>query len=187
VLEPVIQFFERLISDFSWRRLMLLAAILGLTTAAVWAYESYTGSLRLARIEKEVSLLERLAAVGGQPTVANDPKLLAIYHQLQGKLSGSTTLASTPTLLSTEATKALAALAAWLVLACFGFVAGRMPGGTEFTASTALGMAVVATPFVVLAAFLPTFQASWINYFLYPVGHVVLVVAVVLLWHRRSA
>jgi len=186
MLEPVIQFFERLISDFSWRRLFLLAAVLGLAIATLWAYESYTAALHLARTEKELTLLERLVALGEKPAVTTDPKLSSIYQNLQAQLSESTAISTEPLLLSPEATKALAAASAWFVLAILVILAGRSRNVPAFTSATAVGMLVLATPFVVLAAFLPTFKAAWVNYFLYPVGHVALVVAAILLWQRRS-
>ena len=187
MLEPVIQFFERLISDFSWRRLLLLAAVLGIATAAIWAYESYTGTLRLARIAKEVTALERLSDLRARQEILKDPRLAAIYLDLQGKLRDSTSQSRQVVLLPPQATKILAAAAAWFVLGLLVFGAGRSQDGSRFTGSTAIGMVVVAIPFVVLAAFLPTFEAGWINYLLYPVGHVVIIVGAILAFQARKS
>lgn len=186
MLEPIVAFFERLISDFSWKRLLFVLALLGVTIAGLWIYESYTGTFHLARIEKEITLLERMSDLSGDERIAADPVLSTIYRGLQAKLSESTTSPESLTTLSPAAKKSLAAATAWFVLALLVFLAGRSNlEANQFSGASAVGMLMFATPFVLLAAFLPTFEASWINYFLYPVGHVVIVVVMVLFWQKR--
>lgn len=186
MLEPIVAFFERLISDFSWRRLLFVLTLVGVTIAGLWMYETYTASFRLARMEKEISLLERLAALSERAPISKDPALRSVYTGLQGKLSSGAASSESLAVFSPAAKKSLAAASAWFLLALLVFLAGRSgTAASGFTGATAVGMVIFATPFVVLAAFLPTFEASWINYLLYPIGHVAVVVAVVLLWQRR--
>src|SRR5712691_11680724 len=103
MLEPIVAFFERLISDFSWRRLLLVLSLLSITIFGLWVYESYTGSFQLARIDKEIALLERLAALSDQRQISGDPNLRSIYNDLQRKLSSSAAPSDSLTVLSPAA------------------------------------------------------------------------------------
>ncbi|MDX1982892.1 MAG: hypothetical protein SFV51_21660 [Bryobacteraceae bacterium] len=76
MLEPIVSFFEKLIENFTWKRLaftvLLLAAIMGV----VMAYEWYTGHLALNRVEKQIVLLERLIALDRQNDLASRNRVL---------------------------------------------------------------------------------------------------------------
>jgi hypothetical protein len=56
-LEPLIEVFERLVTEFSWRRLGLLLGVLLLASLAAWTLESYTDHFRLVRLTREIELL----------------------------------------------------------------------------------------------------------------------------------
>lgn len=185
MLEPIVAFFERLISDFSWRRLLFVLTVVGLTILGLWMYETYTAAFRLARIDRETALLERLSALSERQRISEDPALRNILNDLRNKLSDSAALSGPLTTISPGAKKSLAAATAWLALAFLIFLAGLSGSqGSQFTGATAVGMLIFAIPFVALAAFLPSFEAAWINYFVYPVGHVLVAVLFVVLWQR---
>jgi hypothetical protein len=48
MLDPIFAFFEKLISDFSWRRLAFVLLFCGAILGGLWMYEGYTGTFRLA-------------------------------------------------------------------------------------------------------------------------------------------
>jgi len=165
---PVFAFFEKLISDFSWRRLAFVMVFSGVILGGLWIYEGYTGAFRLGRIDREVALLERLTALADKDVIRKDLKL---------KLAQSSNPSSPTVQIPDGIKKALAAAFVWLLLALTVSASG-------FNLNTIAGLVLVATPFVILAAFIPTFDASWINYWLYPIGHVALVVTTIFLWQR---
>lgn len=82
MLEPVFSFFEKLVTEFSWRRFGFLFGVLVLVTIGAWIYESYTGNFRLARIQKSIQLLRELATLSENKGVKEDEKLTAIYQGL---------------------------------------------------------------------------------------------------------
>jgi hypothetical protein len=63
----IIQFFEKLITDFSWRRLGFVFGFLAFVGVALFIYESYTHSFTLARLNREVELLEKVMALEPVP------------------------------------------------------------------------------------------------------------------------
>lgn len=69
MLEPIVGFFDKLIDQFTWRRLVFLAALLVVCTAGIWAFETYTQSYKLARLERQVALLEKLAIINSQTEI----------------------------------------------------------------------------------------------------------------------
>jgi len=174
---PVFAFFEKLISDFSWRRLAFVMVFSGVILGGLWIYEGYTGAFRLGRIDREVALLERLTALADKDVIRKDQQLLGVFDGLKLKLAQSSNPSSPTVQIPDGIKKALAAAFVWLLLALTVSASG-------FNLNTIAGLVLVATPFVILAAFIPTFDASWINYWLYPIGHVALVVTTIFLWQR---
>ena len=182
MLEPVVQFFDKLIENFSWRRLSFVLVLILLTLVSLWAYEGYTASFRLGRIERQVALLERLAKVGAQAQVRSDASLKDIYTELQVQLLRTARPSEVEYTLLPWGKKVLSAGTAWLVFALLLLLAPQPTGRTNLL----LGVLVIAPPFVALAAALPTFEASWINYYLYPIGHLVALVVAILWWQRQK-
>lgn len=183
MLEPIVSFFDKLIENFSWRRLLFLLAVLVVGLLALWAYESYTSTFRLARIEKQAVLLERVATVAGLPSVRSSPALNQAAANLQNQLLSTTRSDDSSYELLPWGKKVLSAAAAWMIFALFILLLPETYGSSS-KGSAFMGMVVVAAPFVALAAAIPTFEASWINYLGYPVGHIVLLV-VLILWLQR--
>jgi hypothetical protein len=182
MLEPIVQFFDKLIENFSWRRLSFVLVLLFLTLVSLWAYEGYTSSFRLGRIERQVALLERLAKVGAEPQVRAETTLKDIYTELQAQVLLTARSSEVEYELLPWGKKVLAATAAWLVFALLLLLVPQPTG----KGSVVLGVLLVAPPFIALAAALPTFEASWINYYIYPIGHLAAVVVAILWWQRRK-
>ena len=186
MLEPVVTFFDKLIENFSWRRLSFVLILLFLVLVSLGAYESYTSTLRLGKIERQIALLERLAKVGADAQVRSDTSLKDTYTELQVQLLRTARPVDGEYVLSPWGKKVMAAGAAWLVLALLLLLAPQPQGQANKRTDTLFGVLVVALPFVALAAALPTFEASWINYYLYPIGHLVILVVAILWWQREK-
>ena len=187
MLEPIVTFFEKLIENFSWRRLVFLMIILGLSIAGLWAFESYTSSFRLSRIERQAALLEKLATLSSQPALKSDIYLQRANENLQKQLEATTNSSSGEYELLPWGKKVLATVAAWLVFATFLLL---LPGSYSAEKGGRLtvfmGVVLVASPFVALSAAIPTFNAVWVNYLVYPIGHISVFVILVLLSERRK-
>jgi hypothetical protein len=186
MLEPIVSFFDKLIENFSWRRLSFVVVLLLLTLLSLWLYESYTSSFLLQKIERQVALLERLAKVGAEVQALPNAGLVDAYKELQAQLLRTAKPIEGDYVLLSWGKKVIAAAAAWLVFALLLLMAPqpqsqRGGGRTDML----LGVLILALPFVGLAAALPTFEASWINYYLYPVGHLAALVVVILWWQRN--
>jgi hypothetical protein len=177
MLDPIFAFFEKLISDFSWRRLAFVLLFCGAILGGLWMYEGYTGTFRLGRVDRELALLERLTALAEKDVVRKDQQLLVIFNGVKAKLADSSNPSSSTVQIPEGMKKALAAAFVWVLLALTVSLSG-------FNLKAIAGMVVVATPFVILAAFIPSFEASWINYWLYPIGHVSVIMVAILLWQR---
>jgi hypothetical protein len=168
MLEPLIEVFEKLVTQFSWRRLGFLLGAFLLASLAAWIFESYTGHFRLARLTREIELLRQLTAIAEHPAIKTTPELQAIYGSIRRELES--TVAPPPAALAATpgAKKALAATAPWLsmlgLLAVEALIRKRLQSGAV------LGVLVLAVPFVIIAKALPSYNRPWINYWLYPWG-----------------
>lgn len=187
MIEPIAAFFEKLIENFSWRRLSFLIALLALSILAIAIYEAYTSKLKLSRLEKQVSLVEKLATVSSASGTRSSPLLIEAAENLQRELLSTTRTAEVVP--PPWGRKMLTASAAWLVFGTFLMLIpaaySTTDGGRTWTA-VAFGMVCVAAPFVALAAALPTFQETWVNDIAYPVGHIAVIVILIKLWQTRK-
>lgn len=177
MLEPIVGFFDKLIDQFTWRRLVFLAALLAVCSAGLWAFEAYTQSFKLSRIERQVVLLEKLASVTTRPEIKSNTDLRALSDSLTNQLRDTDITLPVRYELLLWAKKALAAAAAWVVFGLFVVLVSNTYTRTapEMT-SVFAGMTVVASPFIALAVAMPT--DPWINYALYPIGHIFLLAVV---------
>lgn len=180
MLEPIIGFFDKLIDQFTWRRLVFLAVLLAAGCSALWAYETYTQSFKLARIEKQVELLEKLGEVSAKASVKANPELQNLAQSLTAQLRSTDITIPVNFELLPWAKKALATAAAWFA---FGLFIMLIPNNYTRTKPEAVsvfaGMTVVASPFIALSTAMPT--SSWLNYAIYPIGHI-FVLSGTMLW-----
>jgi hypothetical protein len=173
MLEPIVSFFDKLIDQFTWRRLVFLAILLVICSAGMWAFETYTQSFKLARIERQLSLLEKLATVSARTEVKGNSDLQALSVSLTKQLRATDITLPASYELLPWARKALAAAAAWFIFGLFILLTPNTYTRTApGSASVFAGMTVVASPFIALAVAMPT--NPWVNYTLYPIGHIFL-------------
>jgi hypothetical protein len=183
MLEPIVGFFDKLIDQFTWRRLVFLAVLVAVSSSCLWLFEAYTQSFKLGRIERQVALLEKLASVSGRAEVTASTDLRALSDSLTKQLRQTDITLPTSYELLPWAKKALAAAAAWFAFGLFiALIPNTYTRTRPETASVVAGMTVAASPFIAIATVLPT--EPWINYALYPIGHIFLL-SLLLVWIAR--
>ena len=87
MLEPLYTFFDKLISDFSWRRLFFLVLILILMGLSLGIYEYFTSHFMLWHMDQTTSLLERLASDELEDNISGDNDLEQVHRKLKSDLN----------------------------------------------------------------------------------------------------
>jgi hypothetical protein len=177
----VVQFFEKLITDFSWRRLGFVAGLIVLVGSTLVVYEYYTQTLKLNRLNQETALLERVAALDRSLKGDADENLTASVESLKARLRHVGRQESGGTLIPNALLKALYTAIPWVMMSILIIVS---PGSGASAAI--LGMALFAIPLAVLNVNLPDFQPNWINRWLVPWGEAVFVILAILAWQKRG-
>ena len=59
-MEPVINFFERLVTDFSWKRLLLVIVLIGILIGGFYTYKNETSNFKLTKYERTIIILEKI-------------------------------------------------------------------------------------------------------------------------------
>jgi len=150
------------------------------------SYQAQTGHFELQRTGKEIALLTDLIDLSEKAGKASDSEIQRAIQNLKFRLRESTEPSEGPITFSVTYKKVFAAALAWVVLGILMFLASAAENSNRATSGTIVGIAISGTPFIVLAGFLPTFEATWINYYLYPIGHMLIVIAVIMYWHKRK-
>ncbi|WP_139182734.1 hypothetical protein [Oryzisolibacter propanilivorax] len=175
MLEPIVGFFDKLIDQFTWRRLVFLAVFLVIAGGGLSVFEIYTQSFKLARIEKQVVLLEKLASSSSKQEIKTNPELHALASSLIMQLRATDVSVPVSYQLLPWTKKALAAAAAWFIFGLFILLIPNNYTRTKpETASVFAGMTVVASPFIALSTAIPT--SPWLNYAIYPIGHIFVII-----------
>ncbi len=176
-----IQFFEKLITDFTWRRFAFVAGFIILIGLIFFVYEFYTRSFMLARLDRETALLEKIITLEESSSNIDDPNLVASLSSLKTRLRilmQSQRDASIPLGMQ----RVMYTLIPWLAMAFFITLAG----GSDGRGTAIAGMGLFALPFVIINANLPSFQSQWINNWLLPWAEIVVVVVFVMAWQRKK-
>jgi hypothetical protein len=181
MIDPIIQFFEKLITQFSWRRLFFILIVVFISIGLLAWYETYTGHFRLNKIDNEIKLLAQLTTLSKAIKEENNDKLTSIFkgitQDLEMQINYSYPVFNIhPTLL-----KAMAAAFPWAFMLLLFVLTGNTPKETYF------GTIALAAPFIIIGAFLPNYVATWLNYLIYPIGHFTIIIIVVLLLQKRKA
>jgi hypothetical protein len=187
MLEPIVAFFDKLIENFSWKRLSFLLVLLALAVVALWAYESYTSAFKLARIERQIALLEKLGDLSAQPAMKSQLLLSHANTNLQRQLAGTTSTSDIEYELLPWGKKVLAAATAWVALTLIILLSPSSHSASNYGSGNILvGVIALASPFLALSAAIPTFDAWWINYLAYPIGQIAVALLAILLWQRMK-
>ena len=86
-MEALFQFFEKLVTQFSWRRLGMALTLLAIIFVGFTVYESYTAAFRLGRIERTARVLEALVRLEANETLYQNPALTEAHRELVDRLA----------------------------------------------------------------------------------------------------
>ena len=176
-----IQFFERLITDFTWRRFGFVAGFVILIGLIFVVYEFYTRSFMLARLDHETMLLTKIVTLEESSSNITDANLVTSLDSLKTRIR---ILMQSPkdTVVPLGVQKVIYTLIPWIAMALLITLASGSDGRKVAIA----GMGFFALPLVILNANLPTFQPQWINNWLLPWTEAVVVVVFVITWQRKK-
>jgi len=178
LIEQILQTLEKLISEFSWRRLFFIIVVLLLFAITLYTFEWYSGYLRLSRIEKGTNLLDKLANLRENKIIQKDKELSSIYESIIRDLDGFINKPTIGTTVPPLVWQGLAGAAPYLLLSFFFLPGARR--GDPGKKNALIGIIVFAFIFGGIGAILPAFQLSWINYIAYPIG--ISVIFLFILW-----
>ncbi|MBI5117446.1 hypothetical protein HZA56_13295 [Candidatus Poribacteria bacterium] len=184
MFDRLFESFEKLISEFSWRRLVFSIALLLIIVVVLWGFESYTGYGRLSRIERAAALLNSIQALQSNPTIQQDANLSATLGALKHDLRNFTERRVEVLTLGVEWLKALAGAAPWLLFSLLYLPAIR--AGNRSDLHGLIGALILAALFGAIGAWLPDFAYSWINYAGYPIASFAAVIVIVMWWQSRK-
>lgn len=185
MLQPFFDFVEKLATDFTWKRLVILISFGMLVGLALFLYEAQTATTQLSKYERTVAIIEKLGALN-----PDNEEEKAVIKNIYSGLSTITTPASNPvafgTNMSIELKQALLAAAPWLLL-CLFFIPGYFKENKD-AASVVVGTIVLALIMGMGGYFMPIEWSSWIGFGLYPIG-ANLFIFILLMWHgnRKKA
>jgi len=181
-MEALFQFFEKLVTQFSWRRLGMALTLLAFVFVGFTVYESYTAAFRLGRIERTARVLEALVKLEANETLYQNPALTEVHRKLVDRLALLTGVGPSGEVLPPVLLKALSAVFPWLTV-CIPFLWQRARGD-ESAGKALLGVIVIAVPLVIIGGVLPLSRHTWINYWAYPWGSLFCVLTLILLFSK---
>lgn len=182
-MNHLIEFFEKLITQFSWQRFAFVLIVSFFFIAGFVVYETYTGHFRFNRIERATTLLKELTALSPEIKETGNADLAEVFKGLTKDLNASVNHSLPPFSLPTWALKALAATAPWVFFAILLLLTG-----VNETKSAIQGIVVGAVPCIIIGALLPDFEYTPYNYVAYPIGSTVIVIAVAMIlskWQKK--
>lgn len=164
----VVDFFEKLITQFSWQRFAFLVAVIFFVAGGVITYETYTGHFRLNRIERATNLLKELTTLAPDVQKASNPEISEVFHRLVDDLETFVSHKFTPFNLPSWALKALSAFAPWVMV----FILIALTSTTDLKTATG-GVILAGSISALIGILLPDFGYAPINYLIYPIIAVV--------------
>jgi hypothetical protein len=180
MIDPIIEFFEKLITQFTWRRLFFILIVLFIAIGVLVWYETYTGHFRLNKIERTTKLLTQLTELSEKIKKENNEKLTNIFQGITNDLNLYVNHSGTAFSIHPVVLKAMSAATPWV----FMILAFLLSGTT--TKQMIFGTLFLAIPFSIIGAILPDYTHVWINYLLYPVGHFFVIIALILIYQNRK-
>jgi hypothetical protein len=190
-MTAIIEAFLKFFAEFSWKRLLATLVVALLIVIGFMLYERYTSGFRLGRIQKQAELLVTLNQLQ-TANIRSDPKLGKIYDRLvadaddaaQTKPLSISFFVFPSSMFSHVIAKFLAGGAPWTLIGLF-FIPGILRGD-KGSASALLGVTVFVVLFGVIGAVLPNIWWPWFNLLIYPTGHFVLLLTLVIIYAVRS-
>lgn len=180
MLQPIVEYFEKLIDQFSWRRLFVLFSVLGFILCCLIVFESYTGYFRLSTLEKTVNVIEKINSLPIEISGQSKELLSSATKSAAENIEEFSRGGSTPFSISSGSLKVIAASFPWLLL-----ILALSLSKSSFNKSAALGILLFALPGGVISYFIPLFEKSWINYVAIPIGYFVVSCLIAIALNKR--
>jgi len=182
VFDSMFNMFERLISDFSWKRLISFLFLVAIFIGGITFFESYTNYFEMKKIEKQIDLLNQISEIETEGILKKDPELKSIYDSIKKNL---TELTSSPPVeivakpfIPQWAWKFLAGAFLWWLFSV-AYIPGTRRGEKE-SLNAFIGLLIVGVIFGAVGAFLPDRIGKLAIYLFYPIGHFLLVCFLIL-------
>jgi hypothetical protein len=173
IFESIFDFLDKIVQDFSWRRLITFFLFLFLLGAGFVLFEEYTNTFHLSRLERSVALMKELRAL--RDSVSSDSSLAGIYSGMRNDLDVLVNKRSFGPSISPIVWRGLAGSAPW-ILTILAFLPGVRRGQTDN--SIIRGGIVFVVLFGGIGMLLPDSWGPNINYIVYPIGHYVVVASI---------
>ncbi len=117
MLDPVFQFIEKFVTDFSWRRLTIVFSILSILTAAFFLYEWQTSTNELARYERSTQVLKELNALINSENEEINESAKIINSRIQEVVKKDDITSKLELSVSSEFAQIFFAILPWLLIA----------------------------------------------------------------------
>jgi hypothetical protein len=179
-LNALVGFFEKLVGESAWKRLGLLLAVVVGAVVLLWGYEAYTGNFRATRMQFAVEHLTKLSDPELRKNIKGDSELEKVHERMKTDLIRFVEGSEMELGLPETVVKALWAAFPWFLLLILFFLVSPVGEAKGAVA----GLIVVATPFVLVTALLPTFGYPWINYAVIPFCQVAVLTVGIYLWQK---
>lgn len=89
MLDSLFRILEALVVQFSWRRFVAAAVLVGALLLLIFAFDWYTGYFTHSRIERSVGILDQLTRLNEQVKASGDPSLSDLHASLISQLAAS--------------------------------------------------------------------------------------------------
>lgn len=76
IINSLIDYFERLLTNFTWSRLTFTFVLLFILISAIFAYEAYTQHFALERLDKQVKIFDQLVTLSEKLNLEENDKVL---------------------------------------------------------------------------------------------------------------
>ncbi len=164
LLEPLFQFVEKFITDFSWKRLAIFFSFLGLLVLTFVLYEWQTSSYELSRYEKATSILLQIEPLldSKNSDVVEASKKLVI--NLTSVIEKKDIFSNLEISISPKVSQIFFGLLPWIIIVIILIPSEVVKGNKNDAANMFGGFAIVIFFLGLLISFIPVEWNNWIRY-----------------------
>jgi hypothetical protein len=182
MIEQAFKVIERLLFEFSWRRFLSFVLVVLFVFGGFAAFEWYTSYFTISRIQRTATALRSLQEIekGGLRSQSAEEQtrqqlLLELRRTLYQRHVAVTAGPIELSLSWTAILKFVFGASPWVLVALSAVRAIRKREQNAWYGFG--GILLTAGVFGLIGAALPTVGWPWVNLFVYPVGHFVLIIA----------
>lgn len=184
MLEPIVSFFEKLVENFTWSRLLFIIGLMLIFAFGLLVFELYTNKFLLGKLESEINLLSDAVELANSAEFIEEKERIRkgfehVLIRFNVRYEDQTRLGSSLNL-SSFVTKSISAAFPWAILLLLVMLTSSGKG----RASAIGGVLLFATPFIIIGANLPDFIAPWINRWAYPWSTMILTIVFIFWWQQ---